>query len=499
MKQHLVTQSNLLGYFHRLVSVVNRPFKSNLLGYFVAGLVVVGTVGAQPDQAVQDAIVADVLADHSAHEFLGHLCDDHGGRLTGSPANQAALLDTLHQLQAMGIDARLQTFKMPGWVRENDEAFMIAPFNRKLRAVALSYVQPHDAFEADVVYLGGGSDEEIKGLETKGKIGLLGPGASGRRGGYAEYAQSLGLKALLLTCRVNGGQLLCRTGSFQGQPLSVPVYCVTQEEGKWMQRLCEAGQPVRVKLHTRSYCKEIETANIIATFPGRTADTVIVGAHFDSWDLGQGAIDNGLGIAQVFGIAKALQAHAKENLRTVELVWFNGEEQGLWGSRMHAPTLEGRPVAAMINLDMVGYPKSLNAHGIPELVPVLEHFAATLGERKLDDGVVSKNWFGSDHVPYQVAGIRTITFGAFIEPEVVRYYHDFGDTFDKIDPKIISESTATIAALTYYLANVEQLDAKRMDRAEIIDLFAKAGMVDRMRSSGIWPFGDEPIDADKSK
>ena len=486
----ITPQSNLLGYSSSLLSRLSRRVQSNLLGYFAA-VALAAPLCARPVQEVQDAIVADVLASNAAYEYLGHLCDDHGPRLTGSEGNNSAMLDTLHQLQAMGVDARLQTFKMPGWVRLEDEAVMVAPFKRKLRAITLSYVQPHEPLEADVVYLGDITDAELKGLDTQGKIGLLSPNAAQLRGGYNELAKELGLKGILRTCRVNGGQLLCRTGSFQGEPINVPVYCITQEEGKWMHRLLERGKPVRVSLHTRSYCKEIDTANIVATFPGKTKDTVIIGGHFDSWDLGQGAIDNGIGAAQLFGVAKALQTHAKENLRTVDLVWFNGEEQGLWGSRMHVPTILDRPVAAVVNLDMVGFPKSLNALGFEDLVPVLTNFDATLGERKHEEGIVNTNWFGSDHTPYQLAGIRSITFGAFIHPDAVRYYHDFGDTFDKIDPKMISESTATIAALTYYLANVEGLDTSRLDREGVLKLFDDPRIRERMFSSGLWPLADK--------
>ncbi len=438
-------------------------------------------------QQVQDAIVADALENNVGYEFLGHLCDDHGGRLTGSPANHAALLSTVEALRAVGVEARLQTFKMPGWVRMEDEATMVAPIKRKLRATALSYVQPHEAFEADVIDLGNGSKGALEGLDTEGKIGLLGPNAATKRGGYNEYANMLGLRGIIRTCRVTGGQLLCRTGSFEGEPIELPVYSVTQEEGKWMSRSLARGKPVRVRLHTRSYNKEIETANIVVTFPGRTADTVIVGAHFDSWDLGQGAMDNGLGTAQVFALAKLLHDHAPKNLRTIELVWFNGEEQGLWGSFQHAPTVKDRPIAVMLNLDMVGYPNALNAMGFADLVPKLEQFNVSLGDRVLENGVTSVNWFGSDHTPYQVAGIRAITFGGPIPKESVRYYHDFGDTFDKIEPKMLAESSATIAALTYWLANAPDLKTNRQTEEEIKENFKNPKILNRMRNSGIWP------------
>jgi len=495
--------------------------KSNLLGYFACSLLLLAAPGitlahaheadetadaavAKPatpviavnpltpaQQLVQNAIVAEALEENPGYEFLGHLCDDHGGRLTGSPANEAALQSTVEALQALGVDARLQRFKMPGWERLEDEATMVAPITRKLRAVALSYVQPHEAFEAEVVDLGAGTDEAMQGLDTEGKIGLLGPNAPTKRGGYNEYANALGLKGILRTCRVTGGQVLCRTGSFEGEPIDIPVYSVTQEEGKWMSRSLARGIPVRVRMHTRSFSKEIETANIVVTFPGRTADTIIVGAHFDSWDLGQGAMDNGLGIAQVFTVAKLLQAHAPENLRTVELVWFNGEEQGLWGSIHHAPTVRDRPIAAMVNLDMVGTPTSVNALGYADMVPKLEQFNASLGERKLKEGVVSNNWFGSDHTAYQVEGIRAITLGGPIPPESVRHYHDFGDTFDKIEPQLMAESSATIAALTYWLANVPGLETNRQTDDEIKAHFNNPKILDRMRNSGIWPFAEK--------
>jgi len=454
---------------------------------------------AEAHQQVQDAIVESVLADQSAYEFLGHLCDDHGGRLTGSAANEGALVSTIEALRAVGVNARLQTFKMPGWVRGNDEATMVAPLNRKLRATSLSYTQPHDAFEADVVDLGNGSEEAREGLETEGKIGLLGAGARTRRGGYNEFAAELGLKGIIRTCRIAGGQLLCRTGSFEGTPLAVPVYSVTQEEGKWMSRSLKRGKPVRVRLHTLSYCKEIDTANIVVSFPGDSADTIIVGGHFDSWDLGQGAMDNGLGTAQLFAVAKALQEFSPKNLRTVELIWFNGEEQGLWGSRHHAPTVRNRPISAMINLDMVGAIESVNALGFVDLVPVLEGFDASLGERRLKKGVENTNWFGSDHTPYQLEGIRSITFGAPIADEDFRYYHDFGDTFDKIDDEMLKNASAVIAGLTYYLANIPELDNSRASDDTVKTIFKSKALRDRMRNSGMWRFGPDDEEEPKAQ
>lgn len=464
-----------------------------LFSFVALGFALVAPLRAEPIPFVQDAIFTDALADNAGHEFLTRLCDDFGGRLTGSPANNAALERTVAELKALGVAARLEKFKMPGWVRGHDEVMLLAPLQRPLRVAALSYTQPHEKFEAEVIDIGQGRDEDFAKLDARGKIGLLAANTSVPRGQYEKAAIKHGMRAILFINRVAGGQLLARTGSFTGQPLKFPIYCITQEEGNWLVRLIQRGQTVRVSMETNSYCAEVETANIVATFPGRTADTVVVGAHFDSWDLGQGAMDNGIGTAQLYALAKVLKTRAPQNERTIELVWFNGEEQGLWGSRIHAPTLNDRPVATMINLDMVGYPLSVNALGSTDLVPVLKAFDASLGAHKLKQGVADINWFGSDHTPYQLAGIRSITFGALIPPESVRYYHDMADTIDKVEPKLISESTAVIAALTYYLANVADLPSTRETPESVEANFRKFDLQNRMRGVGLWPFGADPV------
>jgi Iap family predicted aminopeptidase len=447
---------------------------------------------AQPVPAVQEAIVADALADKTSHDFLVRLCDDFGGRLTGSDNNRGAMARTLADLKALGIDARLEPFVMPGWVRGDDEAVMLAPVVRKLRAASLSYTQPHAKFEAEVVDIHDGREADFAGLDAKGKIGLLAPNTTVPRGQYETAAVQHGMRGILFIDRVAGGQLLARTGSFTGVPLRIPVYGITQEEGNWMLRLLARGQKVRVSLRTRSHCEKIETANLVATFPGRTADTIVVGAHFDSWDLGQGATDNGIGTAQLFAVAKLLRKHAPQNLRTVELVWFNGEEEGLWGSSIHAGAMKPRSVAAMVNLDMVGLPLSVNALGYDELLPLLERFNDSLGARKLKQGVSNINWFGSDQTPFQLEGIRSITLGGRIEPDVVRYYHDFADTVEKVDPRLIPEASATIAALVYRLANEPGLSTARHTAEETAELFRKFDLEKRLKGIGFWPFGDLP-------
>ncbi|MDI1248567.1 MAG: M28 family peptidase [Lacunisphaera sp.] len=437
------------------------------------------------------APAAEPFADsgREAHAMLTRLCDDFGGRLTGSPDNRAALDQLAAELRALGLQPEIVPFKMPGWERGTDSVQLIAPLARALRVAALSYTQPHAAFEADVADIGAGEAANYP-ADVRGKIVLLDSSSAQTTRDTVRLAAARGARGILFINREGGGQLLARTGSFVGEALPLPVYSLAQEEGRWLQRLLARHRPVRVRMETRSRCRETETANLRLVLPGRSPERIIVGAHFDSWDLGQGAMDNGLGTAQVFALAHALRGRALA--RTVELVWFNGEEQGLWGSRHAAAQLGDAPVVAMINLDMVGVPTAVNATGDESLLPALERWNAGRGERRLPQGVKNINWFGSDHTPYQLAGVRAITFDGAIPRESVRYYHDFADTIDKLPEQLVADSTAVIGDALLALVADPAIGTGRRTPAETEKLFTTFNLERRMQGIGYWPFEPKP-------
>jgi Zn-dependent M28 family amino/carboxypeptidase len=200
-------------------------------------------------------------------------------------------------------------------------------------------------------------------------------------------------------------------------------------------------------------------------------------------------LDNGLGVAQLYALAQALRG--RDLPRTIEFVWFNGEEQGLWGARHAAARLGDAPVVAMINLDMVGVPIAVNALGDESLVPALERWHAARA-KPLPLGVQNINWFGSDHTPYQLAGVRAVTFNAPIPRESVRYYHDVADTIDKLPEQIVVDSTAIIGEVVLALAGDAALRAERRAPADTEKLFTAFGLEPRMRGVGLWPFSATP-------
>jgi Iap family predicted aminopeptidase len=421
----------------------------------------------------------------AAHQALTHLCDDFGGRLTGTPANEGAMESLAGQLRGLGLRPMEDPFTMQGWERGADEVWLTQPVSRQLRIAALGYTQPCGPFEADLVDIGDGTEARYP-AGARGKVGVLDPSCYLSARNIARIATAHGLRGILYTDREGGGELLARTGSFIGEPLPLPIISITQEEGRRFQRLLARGQPARVRILVRSHCRTFRTRNLRVVIPGRSPELIIVGAHFDSWDLGEGAIDNGLGVSQLFALARALRG--RDLGRTIELIWFNGEEQGLLGSRFEAEHLGDAPVVAMVNLDMVGAPVGVNALGDQTLLPSLQRWNASRGVRKLPLGVQDINWFGSDQTPFQIAGVRAITLNGPIPRDSVRYYHDYADTIDKVPEEIVVKSAATIGDLVLFLAADPTIAAWRRPAHETEALFTVFGLQRRMQGVGYWPF-----------
>lgn len=434
-----------------------------------------------PADSIRVSLLGDAILNNHGYELLRTMTTRFGHRMAGTEGNVLSMELLEAELKALDITTRRETFTVPGWTRGNDRVTLLGPVARPVRAAAIGYVNPHEPVEADLVFIGSRDFSNLESKDTKGKIGLAAPNLRFSHRDYETLVDSYGLKGMLLINRVNGGQLLARTGNQDGIPTPFPVYSITAEEGGWMARQLEDGSAVRVAIETESRSSEIEVDNLVAVFPGRSDQVVVVGGHIDSWDLGQGAIDNGVGVAQLFDLARLLKTHSPVNEHTVEIVWFNAEEWGLWGSIDYTERHDLSAVRAMLNLDMVGDPIAINAMGFDELVPFLETWSDGLGAWRFQKKVANKTWLGSDHHPFILKGIPSITFDAPLDPAAVRYYHDFSDTFEKIDSVMLARSTALIALLTYELANDTESGIRAYSPEETRELFRKAGLAESVR------------------
>jgi len=451
----------------------------------------ISTASAQPPN--WNTIVGSAYTGAQAYHILGRLSDEAGGRLMGTDGNRRGLDLLRGELLALGLSPSLEPFTAPGWQRGEDRVEMTSPLHRTLRAAALGYSDRTPTFEDTVVFAGHGFPETYTSLRARGKIVLVTSEAPDGRPPLLRYevidiAASQGARAVLFINDKKGGMLLLGVGNFQGKPNAVPAFSVTFEEGKWIERLLHEGKTVIARLEIRSECRSIESANLVARLAGKRPQKILVGAHVDSWDIGQGATDNGIGSAVLFDVARLLAAWCPRNEYTVEFVWFNGEELGLWGSKRYAERHPPEEIAAVVNLDMTGSPVSFNAMGFDEAIPFLAHIVRGLPGYALQDDIQSVPWTNSDHQPFLLRGIPSIGIGGRLDPADVRFYHDFGDTFDKVNRQYLSDAAAVTAVLVASLANPIDLTFRRKTQEEIIEFYRSHKVDETLKRQKEWPF-----------
>ena len=439
-----------------------------------------------------EAILGDALLNEEAYSFLAAMVTRYGHRMPGTPGNARSLDYLQKELENLGVAVHRESFDHPGWIRGEDKVILMQPENRPLRAIALGYVDRQKPAEAPVALLSSADFDTLDPESLDGHIVLVPSSLRLNHENFLRLANDFGVRGALLMNRVAGGQLLARVANHDGKAPPFPVFGITREDGLRLQTQLEVDTPVVARLETRSQIRPMTNENIVVVFPGQSEEQVLLGAHFDSWDLGQGAMDNGLGVAQLFEVARLLKKHSPQNAYTVVLAFFNSEEWGLWGSRRYVEAHRDDPIRVMINVDMVGDITGVNAMGFDELVPVLDSFSANLGALKFSRKLANQTWLGSDHHPFILEGFPAITFYAPIPAEDVRYYHDVADTFDKVDPALLAKSSAITALLVHHLANDTASDLRRYSREETANLFRKAGLEKRMADAGQWPFADIP-------
>jgi len=442
---------------------------------------------------LRDKIINSAYSENRSYDALKHICDYSGGRLTGSPQNIKAMVIWQKEIDALGLQLKFEKFKMPGWIRGDDKIEVIAPFKHPLKAIALGYVQTKPKFQSSVIYMEYGQEETFKKHDVKDKIVLVtserpSNGKVPMRFEILRLAEKYKAGAVLFINTKKGGLNLAGTSSFSGTPSQIPAYSLIYEEGKWLQRLLQKGAPVVLEIDTRSYCKEIETANMVLRFPGKVQQKIVLGAHFDSWDLSQGAIDNGIGSAILYDVARIIHTLHLQNYFTIEIVWFNGEELGLFGSKEYLHHHKDDSIAMMINLDMTGKPTGINVMGFDSLIPRLELFIQKLDTFDLKRGIINQPWTNSDHIPFMLAGIPSITFTAHLDTEQSRYYHSIGDSFDKVNKEYLSEAAAFTSIFVVELANNPHLSGMKLSVEETKKMLRAFKLEERLKRQGEWPF-----------
>ena len=221
------------------------------------------------------------------------------------------------------------------------------------------------------------------------------------------------------------------------------------------------------------------------------------GGHLDSWDLAQGAIDNGLGSFSVIDIARTFKALGLKSKRTIEFVAFMGEEEGLLGSKAYIErakkTGELEDVVYMINLDMTNNVYGFNAGGRNELLQLFKDLGDKVKAIDPEFGNQITNAAGlhSDNQSFLLEGIPAGTPNGKLEKGVLDCYHANCDGFSLVNKKEMENTVKYTAMLLYGVANTANFPAKKLDFYSTKDFFIKQNLRRELELGNEWRWGND--------
>jgi carboxypeptidase Q len=443
------------------------------------GIGVWGCRGSAPEVPRETAnrIIDAALADEGAWEKLAWLCDRIGHRLAGSPQLEAAVTWAVQTLQRDGHEnVRAEPVTVKVWKRGETEVTLVAPTEHTLHVLTLgaSPGTPEGGIEAEVMVVADFDELERRKAEVPGKIVVFDAAMKPYDGEnhYGEAviyradgplrASQLGAVAALVrsvTARSLGTPHTGQTRWKEATP--IPALSLTTEDAMYLHRLADAGAKPRLRIRsTAQLLGDGQSHNVLGELVGREKpeEIVLIGAHLDSWDVGQGAHDDGTGCVMVMQALTLLRKLELRPRRTIRVVLFTNEENGVAGARAYRKQHEGEKHVAAIESDSGGFaPRGWTLQNEGErgtkAKRALERLAPFLGRLGLIR--VMKGEGGTDVSNLEEIG--ALVLGHAVEGRrYFDYHHTDADTLDKVDPTELKQNVAVMALTAWWLAEREE-------------------------------------------
>jgi len=432
---------------------------------------------AQSDQEQIDKIYKTSLNNGKSYEWLDHLSNQIGGRLSGSLNAEKAVKWGKEELEKLELDkVWLQPVMVPKWVRGVTEYAYIetTPGNTtvvNVCALGGSMATPFGGLKANVVEVNSLEDLEKIGEEKiKGKIVFYnrpmneelintfqayGGCVDQRYSGAMEAAKygALGVIVRSMNLRLDDYP---HTGSmtYGDLPLSqrIPAAAISTNHAELLSSMLTLDKSI--KFYFSQSCmqlKDVQSHNVIGEIRGSEFpdEYIIVGGHLDSWDLGDGSHDDGAGIVQSMDVLRLLKETGIRPKRSIRVVLFMNEENGMRGAKKYKEEVDkkGENHVFALESDAGGFtPRGFsfdcsdaNFNQVLEWKPLFKPYLIHYFE---------KGGSGADVGPLKndnnvLAGLR---------PDSQRYFdyhHAANDTFDAVNKRELELGAATMTALVY--------------------------------------------------
>lgn len=450
-------------------------------------------------------LISALLADTPIEEDLQELCDDIGGRVTGSVANEKAVEWAYTKFKTAGISVEKDPFEMPILWLSKGSSCKINEIDFDPLVVSKYNTIPGE-YSGQLIYVGKGSKEELDALgnsKIKDQFLLVESDLClDINGLFAEYSHAMnvemeayhrGAKGIIFMSSRPNKVLYRFLTAMVTQDNILPQLIMAREDAMRCIRSIESGKELTVNMTIAAKKGPAFTShNVIGEIKGseKPDEIIVIGSHLDSWALGTGANDNGCNVSMMIDIARQMKKLGIKPKRTIRFALWNGEEQGFFGSWDYTKDNKAQLDKHLMKLSVDIGSGAINGfftNGREELVNIVDEVLLPVSEfgefTQINAPIV-----GTDNFDFMLQGVPNLVASHL--PQVYgQHYHASTDTYDKVDLKQLKKNAAIVGALTVGFANLgteKSVLLKQQNREQIQKIFDEFNLELTMRMFDVW-------------
>ena len=430
------------------------------------------TVKIDRYRAAAARIIGAALTSDRAYSRLAHLTDHIGHRLSGSQNLERAIEWAISEMKRDGLDnVRGEKVMVPHWVRGEESLEMLAPVPRKLQMLGLgnSVGTSAEGITAEAIVVRSFEELDRLGEQVRGKI-VVYNAPYANYGATVEYrwagasrAARYGAVAALVRSITPVSLQTPHTGAmgYDADQPKIPTAAVTIEVAEFLQRMDDRGDHPRLRLKMEAkFLPDAESANVVAELKGseKPDEFVLISGHYDSWDVGQGAHDDGGGCIVAWEAVRLLKELGLKPRRTIRVVLYTNEENGLRGGNAYHDAHRAEIAKHVLAIESDSGVYRPEGFGLAATAPLqvrsnMQEIAKLLSGIGADQ--IAADGGGADIGPLMRDGV----IGASLDVDGAHYFdihHTPADTLDKVNPRELALCVATMAVMAYVVADLPE-------------------------------------------
>ena len=415
-------------------------------------------------------IISKSLTDSTAYNRLGYMCDTFGPRLSGSKNLENAINWILKEMNNDGLEnVKGEKVAVPTWIRGKESVTLLSPFKKELSMLGLggSIATPRGGLKAEVIVVNDWDELESRSNEVPGKIVLFnapftsygetvayrysGASAAAKHGAVASLIRSIGPWSMNTP----------HTGvmAYKDDVQKIPHAALTMEDAMMLSRIHDRDDKIIVKLDMNArMVADRWSRNVLGEIKGSIypEEVVVVGGHIDSWDVGQGAHDDGGGCIVSWEVLRLIKELGLKPKRTIRCVMWTNEENGGKGNKgyrdMHMDEMD-KHVLAIESDGGVFSPEGFGFSGNDSAREIVEEIHELM--KPIGANTISEGGRAADVAPLNDEGVPVMSLKVD-GSKYFWYHHTNADTFDKIDFNEFNRCIAAMAIMAYVVADLDE-------------------------------------------